>query len=335
MLPPQDKHLPCARCLGMQHASSAFRNETFWSSRARRNKMLFQSQHPGMVREVQELTQETGPSSEVTSEADVNPPSSSVRALMNKLLTKRYAWTAGAFYIMVVMGELVAAGEAETFDFAFIDADKANYDQYYKKCLLLLRKGGIIAIDNVLWGRKVLNPEKGDNDTQCIHKLNEKIHRDTRVNIGLNEEAIQDLEKDEEITRKDHGDEFEKLVIVTYGKFAWVYYHMGELTEAQSYLEKLEDICRRLSITASRYTVVHPKVYGEKALLRFSRKHSERAKECFRKALKEEPAENEWDAGFTIALYRPGVSESGDPAALQQLRRALELNPADTMIMAM
>ncbi|XP_033880694.1 catechol O-methyltransferase domain-containing protein 1-like isoform X1 [Acipenser ruthenus] len=83
------------------------------------------------------------------------------------------------------LDELVAAGEAETFDFAFIDADKANYDQYYEKCLLLIRKGGIIAIDNVLWGGKVLNPEKGDKDTQCIHKLNEKIHRDTRVNISM------------------------------------------------------------------------------------------------------------------------------------------------------
>ncbi|XP_058841051.1 catechol O-methyltransferase domain-containing protein 1-like isoform X2 [Acipenser ruthenus] len=66
-----------------------------------------------------------------------------------------------------------------------LDADKSNYDHYYEKCLLLIRKGGIIAIDNVLWGGKVLNPETGDKDTQCIHKLNEKIHRDSRVNISM------------------------------------------------------------------------------------------------------------------------------------------------------
>ncbi|KAJ8264325.1 hypothetical protein GJAV_G00147830 [Gymnothorax javanicus] len=83
------------------------------------------------------------------------------------------------------LDDLLAAGEAETFDFAFIDADKQNIDNYYEKCLKLLRKGGIIAIDNVLWNGKVVSPAEDDLDTQSIDKLNKKIHRDIRVNMSM------------------------------------------------------------------------------------------------------------------------------------------------------
>uniref|UniRef100_UPI00398F0009 LOW QUALITY PROTEIN: catechol O-methyltransferase domain-containing protein 1 n=1 Tax=Pristiophorus japonicus TaxID=55135 RepID=UPI00398F0009 len=82
------------------------------------------------------------------------------------------------------LDELLEAGEAGSFDFAFIDADKVNYGLYYEKCLQLLRKGGIIVIDNVLWGGKVLN-SGNDLDTLGIAKLNEKIYRDSRVNISI------------------------------------------------------------------------------------------------------------------------------------------------------
>lgn len=83
------------------------------------------------------------------------------------------------------LDELLASGEAETFDFVFIDADKESYNEYYEKSLRLVKKGGIIAIDNVLRGGRVLNPRKDDLATQSIHHLNEKLLRDTRVNISM------------------------------------------------------------------------------------------------------------------------------------------------------
>ncbi|KGL78217.1 Catechol O-methyltransferase domain-containing protein 1, partial [Tinamus guttatus] len=83
------------------------------------------------------------------------------------------------------LDELLASGEGDTFDFAFIDADKESCNEYYEKCLRLVRKGGIIAIDNVLWGGKVLNPSKDDLAAQSIHHLNEKLLRDARVSISM------------------------------------------------------------------------------------------------------------------------------------------------------
>jgi len=73
----------------------------------------------------------------------------------------------------------------EGFDFAFIDADKVNYDLYYEYCLQLVRPGGVIAIDNVLWGGAVADAAVNDADTRAIRALNRKIHTDSRVEISL------------------------------------------------------------------------------------------------------------------------------------------------------
>lgn len=80
---------------------------------------------------------------------------------------------------------LLAEGAAGRFDFAFIDADKTNYDAYYESCLTLLREGGLIAVDNVLWGGAVTNPAPGDSDTKAIRALNAKIASDQRVSCSM------------------------------------------------------------------------------------------------------------------------------------------------------
>ncbi len=80
---------------------------------------------------------------------------------------------------------LLADGEAGTYDFAFIDADKSNYDSYYELSLQLLRPGGLIAIDNVLWGGDVLDLDRTDSDTLAIRAINTKVSGDSRVQCSL------------------------------------------------------------------------------------------------------------------------------------------------------
>lgn len=83
------------------------------------------------------------------------------------------------------LDELIELGRRGTFDFAFIDADKQNYDAYFERCLTLLRVGGLIAVDNVLWGGSVINPDKNDEETVAIRQFNENRKRDHRVDISL------------------------------------------------------------------------------------------------------------------------------------------------------
>ena len=80
---------------------------------------------------------------------------------------------------------LLAEGQAGRFDFAFIDADKSNYERYYELALELVRPGGLIAIDNVLWGGSVADPADQDEDTVAIRRLNAKLHGDERVALAL------------------------------------------------------------------------------------------------------------------------------------------------------
>jgi len=80
---------------------------------------------------------------------------------------------------------LLDTGESGSFDFAFIDADKQNYRDYYELCLQLIRPGGLIAIDNVLWGGAVADPADNSPETIAIRQLNDLIRDDKRVDISL------------------------------------------------------------------------------------------------------------------------------------------------------
>jgi len=83
------------------------------------------------------------------------------------------------------LDKLLAGGQAETFDFAFIDADKRNYEGYYERSLQLVRPGGLIAIDNVLWSGRVADPHQQEARTRIIRAFNEKLHHDERVTLSL------------------------------------------------------------------------------------------------------------------------------------------------------
>jgi predicted O-methyltransferase YrrM len=83
------------------------------------------------------------------------------------------------------LDRLLADGGRGAYDFAFIDADKTGYDGYYERCLQLLRAGGLIAIDNVLWGGDVADPRKRSADTLALRRLNDKLHRDERVSLSM------------------------------------------------------------------------------------------------------------------------------------------------------
>ena len=80
----------------------------------------------------------------------------------------------------LTLQQLIDEGESD-FDFAFIDADKENYEVYYEKCLQLLRVGGIVAIDNVLWGGRTADQNVNDESTVAIRAINEKVRNDSRV----------------------------------------------------------------------------------------------------------------------------------------------------------
>ena len=81
--------------------------------------------------------------------------------------------------------KLIDKGLSNTFDFSFIDADKINYDNYYELSLKLLRPGGLIAIDNVLWSGDVVDERINDIDTESIRSLNKKNYIDKRVDISI------------------------------------------------------------------------------------------------------------------------------------------------------
>jgi caffeoyl-CoA O-methyltransferase len=86
---------------------------------------------------------------------------------------------------LATLDELLARAGAESLDFAFIDADKTNSDNYYERVLRLLRPGGLVAFDNALSGGRVVRPAADDRDAQAIDALNRKIQRDQRVTASL------------------------------------------------------------------------------------------------------------------------------------------------------
>jgi predicted O-methyltransferase YrrM len=83
------------------------------------------------------------------------------------------------------LDDLIEAGLANHFDMAFIDADKSNYGLYYEQCMILVRPGGLILVDNVLWYGRVVDETFQDADTAAIRAINKMIYADKRVEICM------------------------------------------------------------------------------------------------------------------------------------------------------
>ena len=86
---------------------------------------------------------------------------------------------------VATLEELLRSGHGESFDFAFIDADKENYPAYYDLCFALVRKNGLIGVDNALWDGKVADPSASDPSTRAIRDLNARVRADRRVRASL------------------------------------------------------------------------------------------------------------------------------------------------------
>lgn len=108
-------------------------------------------------------------------------------------VARRYWETAGVAHkidlriapALETLANLRAANESGSFDFAFIDADKGNYANYFEECLALLRPGGLILVDNVLWGGRVADDADEGKNTRAIRAFNERVAKDDRVEIAM------------------------------------------------------------------------------------------------------------------------------------------------------
>ncbi|KAM6963502.1 interferon-induced protein with tetratricopeptide repeats 5-like [Tautogolabrus adspersus] len=157
---------------------------------------------------------------------------------------------------------------------------------------------------------------------------------------GRPQDAASLLKTSEKLTRECHGEESERRLIVTYGDLAWLKYHTGDFTESQKYCTRVEEIL--VKFPSGPPADLHPEVYGEKgwSYLKFSHSYYTKAIECFRKALELQPDDSEWNAGCAIALFRleprpkTGEVEEASPA-VTQLRRALQINPDDGVLLSM
>ncbi|XP_036439324.1 interferon-induced protein with tetratricopeptide repeats 5-like, partial [Colossoma macropomum] len=149
--------------------------------------------------------------------------------------------------------------------------------------------------------------------------------------------ALSNLCQSEELAKKYYGEDSEKFLTVTYGDFAWLYYHMGNFTLAEDYSSLVERISMKFSNESSNE--VHSEVLREKgwAFLKFSRKYYNGARECFRQALEMNPKDSDLSTGYAIALYRTTTDPPGswDSPTLIQLRRAIDLNPKDAVLLVL
>ncbi|XP_044095383.1 interferon-induced protein with tetratricopeptide repeats 1B [Neovison vison] len=183
--------------------------------------------------------------------------------------------------------------------------------------------------------------------------LDEIDYLDTRYNVGIhnllayvkhlkgqNQEALGSLQEAEALIQQEQAAQSEARSLVTWGNYAWLHHRMGRPQEAQAYLDKVEEACKKLG-ASSRYSVQCPQMDCEEgwALLKCGGKNYERAKACFEKALAVDPENPEFSTGYAISTYRLDsfnkATQVSEAFCLQALREAIRLNPEDAYIKAL
>ncbi|XP_004461479.1 interferon-induced protein with tetratricopeptide repeats 1-like [Dasypus novemcinctus] len=173
---------------------------------------------------------------------------------------------------------------------------------------------------------------------------------DTKYNVGIhnllayvkhlngqNEEALKSLKEAEDLIQQEHADQSDLRSLVTWGNYAWVYFHMGRLTETLTYLDKVENTCKKFA-NLSRNRMECPETKCEEgwALLKCGGKNYERAKACFEEVLEVDPENPESSTGYAITLFRLDgliTAKQGEHGfSLYPLRQAIRLNPGDAYI---
>uniref|UniRef100_A0A8C9Q5V4 Interferon induced protein with tetratricopeptide repeats 1B n=1 Tax=Spermophilus dauricus TaxID=99837 RepID=A0A8C9Q5V4_SPEDA len=192
------------------------------------------------------------------------------------------------------------------------------------------------------WGLEIEDNAIPDLESRVMEEIE---FLDTRYNVGIHnllayvkhlngqeEEALQSLREAEDLVQREHAHQADLRSLVTWGNCAWVYYHMGRLAEAQTYLDKVEDTCKKFA-SPSHYRLESPEMECEEgwALLKCGRKHYQRAKACFERALRVEPENPEFSLGFAISSFRLDYDDE-NVISLEPLQRAVRLNPEDAYV---
>lgn len=142
---------------------------------------------------------------------------------------------------------------------------------------------------------------------------------------GQSQAALECLGQAEELIQREHADQAEIRSLVTWGNYAWVYYHMDRLSEAQAYVDKVKRVCKKFS---SPYRIESPEMDCEEgwSRLKCGRNNTERAKVCFEKCLEKDPKNPEFTSGLAISSYR--LDKWPQPQnPTDALRQAIRLNP--------
>ncbi|XP_066881185.1 interferon-induced protein with tetratricopeptide repeats 1-like isoform X2 [Kogia breviceps] len=193
------------------------------------------------------------------------------------------------------------------------------------------------------WELAIEDTEIPDLENRVLEQIE---FLDTKYNVGIytllayvkhlrgqNEEALKSLKEAEDLIQQEHDNQSDVRSLVNWGNYAWLHYHMGQHAEAQIYLDKVKNTCRKLA-NSSSYRMECPQMDCEEgwALLKCGGENYDRAKVCFEKALEKDPENPEFSTGYAITVYRLqsfNKAAKSTEAILNTLKQAVRLNPKD------